>query len=81
MSICIDCKARKQQLLKSSCCSRDYFNGLQLCLLCPCLHARQAKYCVDEVHYTSDMAAVLRATQPPCLHVLAGVNTDRYGNT
>lgn len=40
----------------------------------------QAKYCVDEVHYTSDMAAVLQATQAPCLHVLAGVNTDRYGD-
>lgn len=38
----------------------------------------QAKYCVDEVHFTSDMAAVLQATQPPCLHMLAGTNTDRW---
>lgn len=26
----------------------------------------------------SDMASVLTATQPPCLHMLAGVNTDRW---
>lgn len=39
----------------------------------------QAKYGVDEVHWLSDMAAVLSATQPPCLHVLKGTNTDRSG--
>jgi hypothetical protein len=39
--------------------------------------AVQAKYCVDEVHFVSDMSAVLGATQPPCLHLLAGTNTDR----
>lgn len=37
----------------------------------------QAKYCVDEVHYTSELSAVLKAAQPPCIHVLAGTNTDR----
>lgn len=36
----------------------------------------KAKYCVDEVHYIQDMATVLGATQPPCLHMLAGTNTD-----
>eukprot|EP00873_Tetraselmis_striata_P015847 jgi/Tetstr1/436111/TSEL_024958.t1 len=35
------------------------------------------KYGVDEVHYVDEMAAVLRAAEPPCLHTLAGTNTDR----
>jgi hypothetical protein len=48
----------------------NYCTVLQMCDL-------QAKYCVDEVHYTSDMASVLQETQPPCLHMLAGTNTDR----
>jgi len=34
------------------------------------------KYGVDEVHYVDEMAAVLRAAEPPCLHTLAGTNTD-----
>lgn len=39
----------------------------------------KAKYAVDEVAYVDDMAAVLKAASPPCLHVLSGTNTDRCG--
>jgi hypothetical protein len=45
--------------------------GLLVCCLC------QAKYCVDQVAYVDDLAAVLAAAAPPCIHVLAGSNTDR----
>eukprot|EP00192_Tetraselmis_astigmatica_P004654 CAMPEP_0117698338 /NCGR_PEP_ID=MMETSP0804-20121206/29707_1 /TAXON_ID=1074897 /ORGANISM="Tetraselmis astigmatica, Strain CCMP880" /LENGTH=495 /DNA_ID=CAMNT_0005512645 /DNA_START=73 /DNA_END=1560 /DNA_ORIENTATION=- len=34
------------------------------------------KYGVDETHYVDEMAAVLRSSQPPVLHTLAGTNTD-----
>lgn len=34
---------------------------------------------VDEVHYVEDMARVLGALAPPCLHLLSGTNTDRCG--
>lgn len=36
----------------------------------------KAKYCVDEVHYVSELASVLQAAQAPCVHLLAGLNTD-----
>eukprot|EP00775_Hariotina_reticulata_P006059 gene6059-6297_t len=36
----------------------------------------KAKYCVDEVAYLADLAAVLAAAAPPCIHVLAGSNSD-----
>lgn len=34
------------------------------------------KYAVDEVHYVDELASVLKAAAPPCLHTLAGKNTD-----
>lgn len=37
----------------------------------------QAQYAVDAVHYVDEMADVLAALSPPCLHLLCGVNTDR----
>lgn len=41
------------------------------------LDAYKAKYAVDEVHYTEDMADVLARLQPSTLHLLCGINTDR----
>jgi hypothetical protein len=37
----------------------------------------KAKYAVDEVAYIDDMASVLAAAGAPCVHLLAGTNTDR----
>jgi hypothetical protein len=36
----------------------------------------KAKYAVDKVAYVDEMPAVLSASAPPCLHLLAGINTD-----
>lgn len=46
---------------------------------CPCASpAPQARYAVEEVRYTDELAEVLGELAPPCLHVLdGGVNTDR----
>lgn len=35
------------------------------------------RYSVDAVHYTDEMAEVLRALKAPALHLLSGVNSDR----
>jgi hypothetical protein len=43
------------------------------------LEEAKAKYAVDVVHYTDELADVIRSLAPPCLHVLHGVNTDRCG--
>eukprot|EP00879_Flechtneria_rotunda_P019525 GHRR01020510.1.p1 GENE.GHRR01020510.1~~GHRR01020510.1.p1 ORF type:complete len:411 (+),score=104.36 GHRR01020510.1:394-1626(+) len=40
----------------------------------------RAKYAVDEVAYLQDIAAVLEAAGPPCIHVLQGTNTDSGSN-
>jgi hypothetical protein len=45
----------------------------------PSLEELRAKYAVDEVHYVDGMAAVLQSMDPPSIHVLDGVNTDRCG--
>ena len=37
----------------------------------------QAKYAVNEVHYTEDMGRVLSELKPVALHLLCGTNTDR----
>ncbi|KAI8462387.1 MAG: Xaa-Pro dipeptidase (X-Pro dipeptidase) [Monoraphidium minutum] len=36
----------------------------------------KAKYAVDRAAYVDEMAATLAASAPPCLHVVAGTNTD-----
>eukprot|EP00878_Enallax_costatus_P033339 GHUV01036759.1.p1 GENE.GHUV01036759.1~~GHUV01036759.1.p1 ORF type:complete len:498 (+),score=81.20 GHUV01036759.1:186-1679(+) len=36
----------------------------------------KAKYAVDQVCYVDDLASVLSAAAAPCIHVLAGKNTD-----
>lgn len=38
----------------------------------------QRRYAVDAVHYVDEMAGVLAALDPPCMHLLEGVNSDRW---
>jgi hypothetical protein len=39
----------------------------------------KAKYGVDQVAYVDEMAQVLKDLNPAVLHLLAGINTDRWG--
>lgn len=38
----------------------------------------KAKYGVDEAHYVEDMHSILAGVNPLCLHLLQGINTDRF---
>lgn len=60
-------------LIALPCC--NFHHATFRCLLL----APQAKYGVDEVRYTDELADVLAELAPPCLHVLVGgVNSDRW---
>lgn len=50
---------------------------VKLSLALQSLDEYKAKYAVDEVHYTEDMASVLSGLNPARLHLLCGTNSDR----
>lgn len=37
------------------------------------------RYSVDAVYYADEIADKLQQLKPPALHLLSGVNSDRYG--
>ena len=50
---------------------------VKLLLALQSLDEYKAKYAVDEVHYTENIARVLSGLNPVRLHLLCGTNSDR----